>query len=81
MKSDISLRVGSIKEFIESLEKEFGGLRKAGEELGIDWQRLQYYKKSPEKLQKFLDFLEDARKKTKKSKSAVWDSLITKKKD
>lgn len=73
-----SLGVGSIKQFIEELEAEFGSLRKAGEELDIDWQRLQYYKKSGVKLQQFLDFIEKARRKTGKSKTAIWDALITK---
>lgn len=71
--------MGSIKEYIEELEKKFGSLRKAGDALDIDWQRLQYYKKSGQKLQQFLDFLEESRKKTKKSKSAVWDAIVSKK--
>lgn len=72
--------VGSIKEYIEHIEKEFGGLRAAGEALHIDWQRLQYWKKSGEKLQKFLDFLESSRSKAKMSKSAMWDKVVTRKK-
>lgn len=79
MNNDNSPSVGSIRQYIEELEKRYGGLRAAGEELGIDWQRLQYWKKSGHKLQRFLDFLEESRKKTKKSKSAIWDSLVTKK--
>lgn len=79
MKSAKFFKMGSIKEYIEVLEQQFGGLRKAGKALGIDWQRLQYYKKSGEKLQKFLDFLEVSRIKTKKSKGVIWDTLITKK--
>lgn len=78
MKNDKSERMGSIKEYIEGLEVQYGGLRAAGRALGIDYQRLQYYKKSGHKLQRFLDFIEEARKKSKISKSAAWDALVKK---
>lgn len=79
MARDNSGSVGSIKEYIEQIEAHFGGLRAAGKALGIDWQRLQYWKKSGHKLQQFLDFLDESRRKTKLSKTAVWDSIVTKK--
>lgn len=78
-KGDTSQGMGSIKEYIEHLEREFGGLRAAGKALGIDYQRLQYYKKSGHKLQQFIDFIEDSRKKAKLPKAGLWERLISKK--
>lgn len=80
MKNDITRGMGSLKQYIEEIEKQFGSLRAAGRELGIDYQRLAGWKNSGKTLQKFLDFLEESRKKTKKTKVELWDTIISKKK-
>ena len=72
-------QMGSVREYIEDLEAKFGGLRAAGRALGIDYQRLQYYKRAGHKLQEFLDFLESSRVCAKLSKSAAWDRVVSKK--
>lgn len=69
-----------LREFVDELVADYGSLRKAGKNLGIDWQRLQYWKESGKKLQDFIDFLETVRKKRKIGKAAFWDRITKVKK-
>ena len=84
MNIDKQLRMGSVKELVLALIDEYGGpdksIMEAGRQLGIDYQRLQYWRDSGRKIQQFIDFLENTRRKRKISKSALWDAITTKKK-
>jgi len=93
MDRDNSPFVGSLKEYVELLIEEFGvvydkngkpkeerSMREAARKLGIDWQRLQYWRDKGDKMQEFLDFLNDSSVKLKISKSALIDITTTSKK-
>lgn len=69
-----------VKETIEEIVAAYGGWRPAARALGTDYQRLQSLWKA-KKVQEVFDMLEAGRRKTGKTKSAMWDSCLTKKKE
>lgn len=71
--------MGSIKQTIKSFVDLYGGWRPAARELGCNYQDLQYWYKSGKKLQKFLDWLEDARVKHGISEEIMWKKVVKKK--
>lgn len=65
-----------LKNYVDELEKEFGSVTEVSKALDVPRQSIRYWQKSGRKLQELLNFLERSRRKTKRSKSALWDAVV-----
>ena len=73
----LRVRKGSnVKGIIKQLELKFGSLRKAGEELGIDHQKLSFWKHHALKQREFLEAFEQIRKALKIRKGDMWGRML-----
>lgn len=64
-----------MKELIDQLEKQFTSLRKAGEALGIDHQKLSFWRSKAVKQREFLEEFEKIRKALRIPKDKFWDKI------
>lgn len=66
----------AVKEIIDQLVLKYGSLRKAGEALGFDHQKLSYWRGHAEKQREFIESFETIRKALKIPKSRMWEKLL-----